>query len=49
MIGDDIGTDGTCPNFSIERFQRLKEDADALPATIQLLADLISDGPALQF
>ncbi|KAF7886496.1 uncharacterized protein EAF01_011174 [Botrytis porri] len=49
MMEDDIETDGTCPDFSAERFQRLKENTDALPAAIQLLADLISVGPALKF
>ncbi|KAF5867747.1 uncharacterized protein Bfra_010717 [Botrytis fragariae] len=49
MMEDDIETNGIYPDFSAERFQRLKENADALPAAIQLLADLISVGPALQF
>ncbi|TGO69785.1 hypothetical protein BOTNAR_0007g00670 [Botryotinia narcissicola] len=49
MMEDDIETNGTYPDFSAERFQRLKENNDALPAAIQLLADLISVGPALQF
>ncbi|TGO27522.1 hypothetical protein BPAE_0040g00010 [Botrytis paeoniae] len=42
IMEDDIETNGTYPDFSAERFQRLKENTDALPATIQLLADLIS-------
>ncbi|THV50274.1 hypothetical protein BGAL_0157g00090 [Botrytis galanthina] len=49
MIEDDIETNETYPDFSAERFQRLKENTDALPAAIQLLADLISIGPTLQF
>ncbi|TEY44383.1 hypothetical protein BOTCAL_0352g00020 [Botryotinia calthae] len=49
VMGGVIETDETCPNLSTERFQRLKENADALPAAIQLLAHLISVGPALQF
>ncbi|KAF7950568.1 uncharacterized protein EAE97_002120 [Botrytis byssoidea] len=49
MMEDDIETNGTYPDFSADRFQKLKENTDALPAAIQLLADLISVGPVLQF
>ncbi|TGO14769.1 hypothetical protein BTUL_0048g00070 [Botrytis tulipae] len=49
MMEDDIETNGTYPDLSAECFQRLKENNDALPAAIQLLADLNSVGPALQF
>lgn len=49
MIEDDIETNETYPDFSAERFQRLKENTDGLPAALQLLADLISIGPTLQF
>ncbi|TGO41157.1 hypothetical protein BHYA_0025g00060 [Botrytis hyacinthi] len=49
MMEDDIETNGKYPDFSAQRFQRLTENTDALPAAIQLLADLISVAPALQF
>jgi hypothetical protein len=49
IIPETIETQFTDLDFSTPRFKKLKEDVAALPEALELLADILTVGPALQF